>query len=504
MITSITVGSIFLNVADGVYVSEENIDNQEIADSGSLFEQINVDGFGSRYNLAPRGIEIFDGCLVIGTANYNNDSSFVLGRSYSVRDFFYMNHMHDLGGRDWFSDGCEIWCFNDSTGWNQIVGGNEEAIMPVGFGNKNNVEVGLLIGYKGYLYAGLKSHRMGCQIWRTKNLDEEWEMVVGEGFGDKNNYWCTVAEVFNGELYVCTANYGNGSEIFRTSDGENWNAVVGDDSCTKNGFGERRNFAWSMCVYDSCLYVGTLNLYGGCELWKSSDGVNWEPVVAYVTWLEARLHGADFPRGFARGNTHWVTRLRNRNWRGGIRRMVVYNEELYVGVTGEDFCMDITLGGFGKLFSIPYGLFSFRPIKQLSSLGCEIWKYNASCDKWTKVVGGIFRGNASSGFGDRRNEYPWSMIVYDDHIYVGTMRVDPFDVVFTRNDFLNWSICFNIFEGGCQLWRFDGDCWEKVNEDGFGDKYNVGFREMIVYNDSIIGGTMNINTGCEVWRYNLV
>ena len=34
----------------------------------------------------------------------------------------------------------------------------------------------------------------------------------------------------------------------------------------------------------------------------------------------------------------------------------------------------------------------------------------------------------------------------------------------------------------------------------FEDEYNVGFRELKIYNDSLIGSTMNVNTGLEVWE----
>jgi hypothetical protein len=287
----------------------------------------------------------------------------------------------------------------------------------------------------------------------------------------------------------------SGCEIFRTQNGYNWEVVVGGNSKTKNGFYTARNFyCWSMEVYDGYLYVGTLNYIGGGEIWKTKDGITWEPVIAYALDLSSKLHGADYPRGFNSGL---------RNYRGGVRNMVVYNDELYVAFTAEDKRFCIIHPVFGKFIKFGQGFLMCHPIRRFSSYGLDIFKYNSTTDKWIKVVGGLFRGNASSGFGDSRNEYPWSMIVHDDYLYVGTLCIDPLEFFLSRKKLFKWGIGVNMLTGGGELWRFDGINWEQVNEDGFGDNFNVGIRELAVYNDCLIACTMNISDGCEVWKYNL-
>ena len=474
-------------------------DNNITSSKDVYWEQINEDGFGSRYNIAPRGMAIFNDTLVIGTVNAI-DFWAGLNTSLTLPEFIRSFITIKLW-KNFLGNGCEIWSY-DGTTVRQIVGDTEEAVMKAGFGNKNNGEVGMLISYKGYLYVGIHNHFEGGQIWRTKDLTEEWELVVTEGFGEKNNEAVWVAEVFNDRLYVGTMNLLKGCEIYRTNDGVNWEAVVGGTSEIKKGFGSTANFyAWSMAVYDNWLYVGTDNLKGGGELWKTQDGVTWKPVLAYRGWIGAKLHGADYPRGFDAGFL---------NYRGGIRKMMVYNNELYCGFCGEDVYTNVWLSQY-KLFSYRQQdfLLKLRPFHYRESQGLEIWKYNATVDEWITLVGGTGKGNFSGGFGDIRNEYPWGMTTDDQYLYVGTLRLEPMNVLFTfkRNGFLlpHLNIHVDTPIGGAEVWRFDGRqwIWDRINEQGFGDLNNIGIRGLKIYKDCIIAATLNLVTGCELWKLNL-
>ena len=84
------------------------------------------------------------------------------------------------------------------------------------------------------------------------------------------------------------------------------------------------------------------------------------------------------------------------------------------------------------------------------------------------------------------------------------MHPDPTTIRITREGLLKWTLAFDLQSGKGELWRSaDGSNWEQINEDGFDDEYNVGIREMKVFNNSLIASTFNINTGCEVWKYDL-
>jgi len=485
---------IFCNFIVTAEVKNDNIIDK-INNKESSWQQINEDGFGDFNNRGPRGFEIFNDSIIIGTANYNNDSRLVFDKPMSIGKFLFDIIFNTVLNRNYLrSNGCEIWAFNNSTGWSQLIGNKEEAIMDAGFGNKNNTEIGTLIKYKGFLYAGVKNTIDGSQIWRTKSIDDEWELVAEEGLGNKNNIWFMESIVFNDYLYFGTYNSGDGCELFRTNDGINWETVIGKGASTKSGMGTLTNFyVWSSVIYNDTLYIGTNNLNGGGELWKSIDGINWKPEIAYMSRISARLHGAKYPRGFTSSI---------RNIRGGIRSMAVYNNELYIGFCGEDIRSNIFLGKY-RILNFGQGVFMCSPIRRFISLGLDIFKYNSTTDKWTKVIGGIFKGNTSSGFGNPRNEYPWSMITHGKYLYVGTLCSDPINIVFNREKFLKWSITFPMSTGKGELWRFDGINWEKINEDGFGNKYNVGIRELGIYHNNLYAFTMNCKTGCQAWRYNL-
>lgn len=464
------------------------------------WQQINQDGFGNIHNRGPRGIAIFNDSLIMGTANYNEEGGFIFSKTYLIRSFLYKSLINNSFAVDALkSDGCEIWCYNDK-GLTQLVGpyGN----MPAGFGNIKNLEVGVLIEFNGYLYAGIRNQIEGCQIWRTNDL-KNWEMVMNKGNGNRWNAAIWDAAILDDTLYVGTMNFGEGCEVFRTKTGnlDDWTVVIGEKADIGSGFGTKSNFyVWSTCVYDNWLYVGTDNLHGGAELWKTQDGEEWIPVLAYPTKIQAKLHGAEFPRGFTSGFL---------NYRGGIRNMVVYKDELYCGFCGEDLRFNFWLANYIRLFTARQQpiLSALHFIRTVSNLGLEIWKYNSTTDKWSRVVGGIFNGNSSGGFGDSRNEYPWSMEVYGDHLYVGTLRSDPIDIIFSKAKngipFAYLGIYVPTPRGGGELWHYDGKNWEQINNDGFSDLSNIGIREMKVYNNSLFALTMNIKTGCELWKCDL-
>ena len=283
-----------------------------------------------------RGLVFFNNSLVVGTANYvtSSDIAYEVPTRISKAAMSYLNG--DVAFmKNFKSDGCEVWAYNENIGWKPIVGNDPEAIMQSGFGDCNNFEVGFLKEFKGKLYAGIRNQFEGCQVWRTNSLNDSWEQVASGGFGNINNTWCMTACVFNDELYVGTFNLKEGSEIFKTSDGKNWELIVGQKSDIKNGFNDKTNFyTWSMCVYNSYLYVGTNSYKGGGEVWRSTDGINWAPIIAHNSFFKAYVSGAIAPRGLAGDSV---------SYRGGIRTMMVYNGELYIGFVGEDLVMDFFL-----------------------------------------------------------------------------------------------------------------------------------------------------------------
>jgi len=439
------------------------------------WQQINEDGFGDKHNVGTRAMTVFHGILCVGVTNF------------------------DLNRRE--MHGCELWCYT-GTHWIQSVGNRSTASVGPGFGNKNNAECSILIEFNGLLYAGTANNKDGCELWRTSDpVKGTWERVVAKGFGDITNLAMWSAERFMGSLYIGTINCPKGCQIWRTSDGNNFEAVVGGPSIIRGGFGELMNlYAWIMKEYNGKLYVGTQNIIGG-EIWRTADGTTWECLVG--------PQGIS-PRGF---------RIIDVNW--GIRTLTVFNENLYAGTASmPSVTVTFKMRGFYnrthevKLFDSP-------------EVGLQIWRFNDNEDpRWECTVGGLLGLNRSAnGFGDTQNIYAWTMKVFNNSMYVGTFNVkheyisfslkDMIKNILTRQNlvYLLGSDLVTKKGEGCQIWKTDdGTHWIQVvgNEtsspgNGFGDVNNNGIRSMVVYQiqgtNSLIIGTINAVTGCEVWKY---
>lgn len=248
-----------------------------------------------------------------------------------------------------------------------------------------------------------------------------------------------------------------------------------------------------MTTYNSWLYVGTMNLFG-CELWKSCNGVSWYPVIAYKNIKRAKLNGADFPRGFGKRFEHII----------GVREMAVFNDELYLGLAGLDVYVNLTMPHIGNMIFVVS-----RPplidLRRFIPSVAQVWKYNASNDKWTRIVGGKGERNDSAGFGDPLNNRVYAMEIFSDYLHVGTSHPEPTNVtLIKRNSFLNWNISIETFHGQAEIWRYNGKYWEQIHPpDEFSDGYNFGIQKMKVYNNSLIFSTFNLHTGSELWEYSL-
>ena len=482
----------------------------------ATWKQITDNGFGEKTNLATRGIAVYNDELYIGTHNVelpkifqnsypglrevlsqlipdklpkllqSNNLFKIAGRmAHLISNRYTRKALHLVVER---SKGCEIWKYNYTTdNLTQIVGEKSITGMKSGFNYNYNSLAGTFTEFKNKLYVGTWStplggsqdpHRKGGEIWRYDGTT--WEQVVGHnapmtegGFGNIDNVAISYLEVFNDYLFAGTMNCDftkkGGCEIWRTQDGVQWEQVVAhgfkpnmseDDLRTR----VTNTYLWNMEVFQNQLYAGTFNSNykltitagTGCQLWRTSDGKSWEKVL---------LPNGD---GFGEPENY------------GIRRMVVYNNELYVATAAN----------------------------VLHDKGCEIWKYDGVV--WTPVISDDVPGvkptdKNYSGFGNPLNKYVWSMTVTSDNkIWVGTANgkmVNPMEPI----------------TEGCEVWCFNGTDWMPVVKDGdnelpsgFGDKINVGARSMIEFpqgSGNIVVGTCKLEswrflisqTGMEVW-----
>ena len=487
------------------------------------WKQLTDNGFGKQSNYGTRGMEIFNGDLYIGTQN--NMMSFFQNQNLEYNSFiaasafpdFYalfgdLTHLPIRFGlhlMTFVSQGCEIWKYNYSTdSLSMVVGKNSDSGMKAGFGSHFNAAASVMKEFQGYLYIGtwntpigslINPDRKGCELWRSAD-GLHWEQVVGHiapfapgGFGNPDNTGAWSIEIFNDYLYVGTMNWDfsdeGGCEVWRSSDGLHWEQVVdygfrefmSDEELEKEAI---NTYAWAMEEYNNELYMGTFNSRlwrnnekgTGCQLWKTMDGVNWQKVA-----LPNGLNGAS-KDGFGEAENY------------GIRSLVTYNDDLYVG-TGTSFFHDH---------------------------GCEIWRYDGTY--WYPIISDEVAEVKETdvnydGFGNPMNKYIWSMTVTKDNtLWVGTGNGQvylPF-VYDGEND----HRFIDAETHGFEIWSFNGEEWSPVikndiglKPNGIGDASNLGARSMIEYpknSGNIVIGTFKLFNpspgksmeGCELWlRY---
>lgn len=431
---------------------------QEVGKNASI-----PSGFGVSSNFATRGLCVYNNELYIGTHNMDTVLFKILPVKMILATGILGYHGLELFGNSRFQlriansathilglncDGCELWRYNNTEQkWAPLVSDTEGSLLSAGFNSFKNYAVAVIKEFKDDLYIGTATNSFfGCEIWRYNKSG--LEKVVENGFGDRSNSGVWSAEVYKEELYIGTMNWKTGCEVWKTSDGANWEEV---NLSGGNGFGSIYNiYAWSMGVYNDYLYLGTCNLDPdiGAQLWRY-NGINWDKVI---------LPGGD---GFGNSANY------------GIRNIVEYQDEIF---------------------------FSTAANVLHQNSGCEIWKYDEN--KWTCLVGD--KGDINDGFGNIYNKYAWSMISSDDKLWVGTANIQP----------LSNGIPFSTT--GCEIWYYNGSRWtldvgtSSNISGGFGNNHNIGARSMIEYpidSKNIWVGTFNLDVtnfnefkGLEIWK----
>jgi len=142
-----------------------------------------------------------------------------------------------------------------------------------GFGDAFNGCISALLMGNGFIHAGTENLSTGCEMWRSSMVGgpsyTDWIQVNADGFGDAHNTNISSLVSFNGGLYAGTANGVTGAEIWK-SYGNRGPPYADWVQANVDGFGNARNTSASSLSSESgTLYVGTANLFDGCELWSA-------------------------------------------------------------------------------------------------------------------------------------------------------------------------------------------------------------------------------------------
>ena len=352
-----------------------------------------------------------------------------------------------------------------------------------GFGDRNS-SIGALAPFGGYLYAGTYKYAdHGAQIWRM-DAAGNWTPVMTNGFGVYYNIGIDHLVEFNGKLYAGVWNStpnppytDTGGEIWRSSDGTNWEAVM------QGGFGDRYNGeVMRLGVFNNQIYAGTWSYTDthGAEIWRSDtgDAGDWERVVSNGLSGPANkavLTMEEFNGAFYAGTYSYIGDYDGADvWRttdGSTWTAVITN-----GFVGDNTTYAVSaLEPFGGYLYAGIGRYD---LSTNSYPGGQIWRCSqaSGCDEpadWEVVV--------ADGFGGAAFDID-SLLVFEDRLYAIAYHPD-----------------------GLGVWRTaDGTTWEQVGFAGFGDSNNEGVywdNSAVVFNNHLYLGTTNGANGGEVWLY---
>jgi hypothetical protein len=290
-------------------------------------------GFGNPDNDYAWSMATFQGRLYVGTLNILegaeiwSSSSGEPGtwqRVYNARSglrsnagvrYLYADGDQALYGCASNLGGAEVLRTTDGERWS-VVGKR-------GIGDQKNTSIRCMTRFGQYLYGGAGNN--GAQLCRSKNgLD--WQIVKTKPgfestrvFDPNTNSWVTnnslIGElaIFKNQLYAITwtkdlkptvvagalktkptkdlqlPQSPGAFEVWRSGDGVNWEKVVGKDDrygnglgfCLRDPGGLDNDIVTSSAVFKGQLYLGTQNSDGNTSIWRTTDGTEWNKVLAF-------------------------------------------------------------------------------------------------------------------------------------------------------------------------------------------------------------------------------
>lgn len=286
-----------------------------------------------------------------------------------------------------------------------------------------------------------------------------WQQVNVNGFGDTFADEVSAVADFNGYLYAGTVNATNRARIFRSLDGVMWNPVVAP------GFGSDHDTAppaiLDLAVFNGRLYAST----GGgdaAQIWRTLNGTNWTRVVnagfgdpdivdiTALTEFNGQLYAA--ASHAVSGAQIWRSFNGDSNSWTQVAPAVPGN--------GAD-----RVTGMGVFDGALYAAVTFE-----AETAVHIWRSYGG--DWTIIV--------DDGFGNSRTTQSGGMVAFDGYLYVGAGNQ----------------------ANGAQLWRTaDGARWEQLIPPGFGDSNNTAVTSVIVFQNTLYVSVNNEVTGLEIWRW---
>ncbi len=151
-------------------------------------------------------------------------------------------------------------------------GQNWETVAIADSGETYSTWFGIFTSFEGALYTVVGYDNEGVltyHLWRSISGDPgTWEDVA-------QFPWPVAAfATFKGALYASSDWYDGGpAQVWRSFDGMGWEPV------TEDGFGDPANInTANFGQKDGYLYVSLASFEGGGDIWRTKDGMHWKPV----------------------------------------------------------------------------------------------------------------------------------------------------------------------------------------------------------------------------------
>ncbi|HYR88125.1 MAG TPA: hypothetical protein VE422_28865 [Terriglobia bacterium] len=441
------------------------------------FVPLSLRGFGDGWNAYIHGMIWFEGRLYCGTFRAN----LCLKRRQKVHGPQWPVWPIKCPDGDVFQEldlRGQIWRFDPRTAsWENvqrspIVKGRDGQDIPRECAYRGLVVFQGKSDSKAVLYVTPFSNTRstGPVILRSEN-GETFEPVSKPGLGFDGISSFRFLTAFKGRVFTSPVgmtnnivNYSPYPVVFESDDprADSWRPV------STPGFGDPNNsVVFETVAFGDWLYAGTFNHVSGCQLWKTAaEGKG------LYRWTKVLDLGA------FRGN-----------FNEGVLAMCPFKDALYTGTCIQD-------GGFDR-------------VNRVGPAAGEIIRVYPD-DSWDLVVGSarltpqglkVPTSGLRPGFDDFFNGYIWRMCVHEGRLYVGTMNwsawlnyVDMNQWPERLREFIEARGIQQQIErgGGFDLWSTaDGNHFEPVTCNGFGNPFNCGARSLVSTPYGLAVGTVN-------------
>ena len=443
----------------------------------SEFRLTAPNGFGDTVNHYAHSMAVFEGKVYVGTTRgVIQAHRWNLARP-DIRPWPVQSPdiIHDVPRQ------AEIWCFDPlADHWTRVYQ------APMVMATNGSRRVPRYIGFRGIgVFQGASDDKpcLYVSTWAPQIAEPpdvlrsvdgvSFEPTTRPPFSPMVRSFRTLQR-FQGRVHTTPTSSSKGARLISDSIGSDSTIYATDDvqrspwrPANDEGFGNPDNVTiFEMEEFNDHLYAGTVNPVSGFELWKTPGGD-----LPY-RWTRVLQHGA------GRGIFNEV----------GVS-MCVFNGALYVG-TG------VLSGGYHRAMRIgPAAAELLR-----------VWPD----DSWELIVGdGRRTGDGlryplsgyGAGFDTFFNGYVWRMVCHAGRLYAGTfswgqnvpwlqLKIWPPDALALMD---RWGRdALTTSRGGAELWSSaDGERWEPVTVNGFGNRFNWGIRNMASLPQGLLVATAN-------------